>query len=106
MNEKRMDDKIRRRVFQRDHYTCRYCGNTRGPFHADHVYPYVKGGETTPENMVTACERCNRKKHDKVGVYPLPVGYFNKPKTDWINVSLIASIAFLLIYTGFVLGLG
>jgi hypothetical protein len=69
---------FREKVFERDGYTCRYCGGRDGPFHADHVYPYKKGGETSIANMVTACERCNTRKGSKVGIYPMPIGYFDK----------------------------
>jgi len=65
---------LRRQVFERDHYTCRYCGSTEGPFQADHVYPFVKGGETTIANLVTACPTCNNKKGSKVGIWPRSAG--------------------------------
>lgn len=71
---------IREEVFERDGYTCRYCGNKEGPFHADHVYPSSKGGETSIENLVTACVHCNTKKQAKVGLWPKPIGYWEEPK--------------------------
>jgi len=48
-------------VFLRDRFICQYCGD---PFAAedltfDHVVPRVKGGRTTWDNVVTACEPCN-----------------------------------------------
>jgi hypothetical protein len=73
-----MDTAIRQRVFERDNYTCRYCGSKEGPFHADHVYPYSRGGETSINNMVTACARCNTKKSSKVGRWPMPLGYWDE----------------------------
>jgi hypothetical protein len=76
----RMTEAIRQKVFERDNYTCRYCGSKSGPFHADHVYPWSKGGETSINNIVTACERCNVKKSSSVGIYPMPIGYFDKSK--------------------------
>lgn len=69
----------RRKVFERDGNRCRYCG-AYGPdveLHADHVYPESRGGETTPENLVTACLECNMKKSFKVGMWPMPIGYFD-----------------------------
>lgn len=107
---KRMDEDIRRRVFERDGYTCRYCGSTKGPFHADHVYPFVKGGETSMENMATACARCNLRKHASVGMWPLPIGYFQQttPKhhSPWITlITLFGVVVFtngtLIINDGF-----
>jgi len=75
---KRMDPEIRKRVFERDNYTCRYCGDKDGPFHADHVYPFSKGGETSIDNLVTACEFCNHSKHNRIGRWPKPIGYFEE----------------------------
>jgi len=37
-------NRVQARVLKWDHYTCRYCGSTRGPFHMDHVYPESKVG--------------------------------------------------------------
>jgi hypothetical protein len=69
---------VRQAVFERDSYTCRYCGDKHGPFQADHVYPESRGGETTISNLVTACQKCNNKKHSKVGMWPKPIGYFGE----------------------------
>ena len=64
-------------IFNRDGHRCRYCGSTKPPFHVDHVYPYSRGGATEVNNLVTSCSRCNRHKHDSVGIWPKPIGYFN-----------------------------
>jgi predicted Zn-ribbon and HTH transcriptional regulator len=53
---------LRFRVFQRDGFRCRYCGRgaTQGAIlHLDHVVPFSAGGETTEENLLTACDTCN-----------------------------------------------
>lgn len=58
---------IRFQVFQRDNFTCQYCGNTpaRGALlEADHIVPRAKGGPDTLENLVTACWECNIGKRD------------------------------------------
>lgn len=54
----------RRGVLIRDRDTCQYCGTQpgRNQLTIDHVLPRSKGGETTWENVVTACRDCNRKK--------------------------------------------
>lgn len=54
----------RRTVLARDHHTCQYCGSTpgRADLTVDHVVPRSKGGETSWENVVTACRRCNVRK--------------------------------------------
>lgn len=54
----------RKSVMMRDNYTCQYCGSqpTKGELTIDHVIPRVQGGETTWENVVCACKRCNLRK--------------------------------------------
>lgn len=32
----------------------------------DHIIPIAKGGTDEPENLLTACKRCNYSKQDKV----------------------------------------
>lgn len=59
---------LRFAVLERDAFTCRYCG--RSPLHegvvihVDHVVPVAKGGESTLDNLITACTDCNRGKFD------------------------------------------
>jgi len=48
-------------VFLRDRFTCQYCGS-REDLTFDHVIPRAKGGQTTWENVATACAPCNMKK--------------------------------------------
>ncbi len=51
----------RREIFMRDDYTCQYCG-CKSDLTIDHVFPRHRGGETTWENLVCCCLRCNNKK--------------------------------------------
>ncbi|NJO39870.1 MAG: HNH endonuclease [Cyanobacteria bacterium CRU_2_1] len=55
----------RREVLRRDNHTCQYCGSTRN-LTLDHVIPRSKGGTHTWDNVVTACEKCNSTKGDRV----------------------------------------
>jgi len=50
-------------VFLRDRFTCQYCGS-RDDLTFDHLIPRSKGGQTTWENVVTACSPCNLRKSD------------------------------------------
>ena len=50
---------------QRDGQRCVYCGDTDGPFHFDHLYPFSKGGSHRSDNIVIACAPCNLSKGDK-----------------------------------------
>lgn len=49
-------------VFNRDHYTCQYCGRETRELTLDHVTPRRRGGKHTWENVVSACIPCNRRK--------------------------------------------
>lgn len=64
-------------VWARDGLCCRYCGfqSERDPsrFQLDHVHPVSRGGTNDVENLVVACERCNRMKGAETGWKPLPV---------------------------------
>lgn len=56
---------LRSRVFERDDYTCRYCGARGGELECDHLEPISAGGTNELGNLVTACRNCNRSKRDK-----------------------------------------
>ena len=49
-------------IFNRDHYTCQYCGQETRQLTLDHVMPRYRGGQHTWENVVSACVACNRRK--------------------------------------------
>jgi len=49
-------------IFNRDHYTCQYCGKQSHQLTLDHVVPRQQGGKHTWENLVSACAACNRRK--------------------------------------------
>jgi 5-methylcytosine-specific restriction endonuclease McrA len=48
-------------LFLRDQFACQYCG-AKGEMTFDHVVPRSRGGRTTWENVVAACNHCNLKK--------------------------------------------
>ena len=49
-------------IFNRDHYTCQYCGKETRQLTIDHVIPRHRGGQHTWENVVSSCISCNRRK--------------------------------------------
>ena len=57
---------IRHRIFDRDDYTCTYCGERGGRLECDHVIPVCRGGTHDDDNLVTACFKCNRSKRAKL----------------------------------------
>jgi 5-methylcytosine-specific restriction endonuclease McrA len=54
----------RKNILMRDRYTCQYCLRTlpSGELTLDHVLPRSRAGETTWENLVACCHRCNNRK--------------------------------------------
>lgn len=61
MKRKSTGKKLRFRVFERDGFTCQYCGEKPPEviLHLDHIFPVSKGGKEEIENMITACADCN-----------------------------------------------
>jgi len=57
---------LREQAFERDDYTCGYCGGRGKSLECDHVIPIAKGGTNELGNLITACRGCNRKKRDKM----------------------------------------
>ena len=60
-------------LFLRDRFTCQYCGSTKD-LTFDHLIPRARGGQTTWDNVTTACSNCNLKKGSKLarqaGMHP------------------------------------
>ena len=52
-------------VFNRDQYTCQYCGKQTRQLTLDHVIPRYRDGQHIWENVVSACISCNRRKAGK-----------------------------------------
>lgn len=57
---------IRRTIFERDDFTCQYCGERGVKLECDHVIPVSRGGNSEHSNLVTAFFSCNRSKHNKL----------------------------------------
>ena len=49
-------------VFNRDQYTCQYCGKETRQLTLDHIIPRYRDGQHVWENVVSACVPCNRRK--------------------------------------------
>lgn len=53
---------IRLKVLERDGHICYWCGRYGSTI--DHVIPWSKGGRTTMDNCICACEECNGQRGD------------------------------------------
>lgn len=60
--------KTRFAIFQRDAFTCQYCGGKppKAMLELEHITPKSKGGTDDEINLVTSCFDCNRGKGAKV----------------------------------------
>jgi 5-methylcytosine-specific restriction endonuclease McrA len=86
---KRISAAIRRKIWQRDGFKCRYCGNEISEnagshnrvWHCasiDHVVPVRDGGSDDEANLVSACLFCNLSKKAKSvsefrPLHPVPI---------------------------------
>lgn len=63
-----MSLRLRFAILKRDEFTCQYCGHSAPDvkLQVDHVIPVAHGGTNDPDNLTTACEMCNRGKHDAI----------------------------------------
>jgi len=64
-----ISNKLRIEIFQRDNFTCQYCGKrvTNGiKLEIDHKTPISEGGTDNFNNLLTACNECNSGKSNKI----------------------------------------
>ncbi len=56
------------KIWERDNYQCKYCGDQLTRFTAtlDHIRPVRDGGDNSYENLITACLKCNSKKNHQL----------------------------------------
>jgi 5-methylcytosine-specific restriction endonuclease McrA len=55
----------KKNVLKRDQFRCQYCGKNHSYLTIDHIVPKSRGGRTTWENVVVACQSCNLIKGDR-----------------------------------------
>jgi len=60
---------VRKKVYARDGYRCRYCGSTEN-LEIDHILLHSRGGSDAGNNLQTLCRACNRKRyHHRSGIW-------------------------------------
>lgn len=60
-----LPNSLRKKVFERDQYRCRLCGDWHN-LSVDHIHPVAHGGTDDMENLQTLCQTCNSRKGAKV----------------------------------------
>ncbi|NEU55527.1 HNH endonuclease [Halorussus sp. MSC15.2] len=85
----------RKRVYERDNYTCQNCGARGGPhgsaeLHAHHGVPLSKGGSNRMSNLTTYCKRCHEAIHGSDKTAPTGDGAGNgregTPEVTWTDL--------------------
>ena len=58
----------RKNILMRDRNTCQYCSKVMpaGELTLDHIIPRSRGGDSSWENLVTCCHRCNNRKGNQL----------------------------------------
>lgn len=65
---KLMTKALRKKIMQRDNYTCQICGKYMPDevgLQIDHIIPISRGGKTIDSNLQVLCSKCNGKKSNK-----------------------------------------
>lgn len=59
-SQRQIEALVQWKVFRRDGYCCRYCGNDNVPLSVDHLVVWEEGGPSIEANLVSACKKCNK----------------------------------------------
>ena len=91
-------------IFERDNYTCQYCGRSGASnfdewnqawFAIDHVKPKKHDGSNNPDNLVVACHTCNSVKGsdmcNSVEEGKEIIKRKNKVRKEWFNTHVLRS---------------
>lgn len=65
---KLMTPLLRKKIMERDRYTCQNCGKYMPDevgLHIDHIIPIAKGGKSVASNLRVLCSKCNGSKGAK-----------------------------------------
>lgn len=57
-----LDQRICWEVYRRDKFKCRYCAIDNVPLTVDHIVTWESGGATHPDNLLSSCRKCNKKR--------------------------------------------
>jgi len=77
--------KTKFKVFQRDNYTCQYCGSNDKILIADHVIPSLNGGHGCTYNLVACCQSCNQSKKKNTWV-PKNIDVLRSENKEWAEM--------------------
>jgi 5-methylcytosine-specific restriction endonuclease McrA len=55
---------LRRQILERDRWRCQHCGS-RQNLQIHHEEPRSQSGDDVEENLITLCNSCHRRAHDR-----------------------------------------
>ena len=89
-------DSRRKRVYNRDAYSCQNCGTQGGKhnnveLHAHHIVPKAQGGSHDTSNLITLCKECHNTVHSKSKLAPTARGR-SSPDYGKLSDSILNSI--------------
>jgi len=79
-SQRSIDQIVSWRVYKRDQYRCRYCGNDNIPLTVDHLVLWEKGGPSTEANLLSCCKKCNKVRG-------------NMPYAEWLTHAHYARVS-------------
>ena len=89
MNKKKIPEKLRVAVINRDNRRCLWCGRSvvdNVTLDVDHIVAEAWGGKATEDNLGTLCSHCNRAKGaDYYGSYLLSTLFQVKDLEKWLE---------------------
>lgn len=59
-------DKIRKMVYERDHWTCQDCGIKGIKLDVHHKIPFLESHDNSLENLISLCRSCHIKRERKL----------------------------------------
>ena len=76
VHDRKIDDHVRKKVLERDKFTCQDCHWQRKNWSPDlprhlelhHILPHKAGGESFPKNLRTLCNKCHDEIHKKLNI--------------------------------------
>jgi len=104
-SQRQIEQGVSWRVFKRDGYKCRYCGNDDTPLTVDHLVCWEAGGPSIVENLVAACRKCNKTRGDLTYEAWLQHQYYRKVSQNLddagrkANVALVETLANIPLHT-------
>ncbi|MCA1042935.1 HNH endonuclease [Bacillus toyonensis] len=77
----------RKAIFERDHYTCYFCGSVGRyeDLQVSHLIPKISGGSSSIDNLITECSKCNRSKSSKEKLEMKEKNVDSEKLNEWVS---------------------